>query len=41
MDLSEKKCKPCEGGVPRLDPKEINELKVHIKNDWVISDNKS
>jgi 4a-hydroxytetrahydrobiopterin dehydratase len=40
MDLSEKKCKPCEGGIPALDPKEIEELKVHIKNDWEISEYK-
>jgi 4a-hydroxytetrahydrobiopterin dehydratase len=40
MDLSEKKCKPCEGGVMPLDPKEIEELKVHIKSDWKISENK-
>ena len=40
MDLSEKKCTPCEGGIPPLDPKEIDELKVHIKNDWEIPGNK-
>ncbi len=40
MDLGEKKCKPCEGGIPALDPEEIRELKVHISNDWEISGNK-
>jgi 4a-hydroxytetrahydrobiopterin dehydratase len=40
MDLGNKKCKPCEGGVPPLDPKEIEELRAHIKNDWEISENK-
>ena len=40
MDLSEKKCVPCEGGIPPLDPKEIEELKKHIRNDWEISENK-
>jgi 4a-hydroxytetrahydrobiopterin dehydratase len=40
MDLSKKKCKPCEGGIPPLDQKEIEELKIHIKNDWEISDGK-
>ena len=40
MDLSEKKCKPCEGGIPPLDQKEIGELKIHIKNDWEVSDGK-
>ena len=40
MNLGEKKCKPCEGGIPPLDPKEIEELKVHIKSDWKVSENK-
>jgi 4a-hydroxytetrahydrobiopterin dehydratase len=40
MNLGEKKCKPCEGGVPPLDQKQISELKAHIKGDWTISDNK-
>lgn len=40
MNLSEKKCRPCEGGIPPLDEKEIDELKVHIKGDWKISENK-
>jgi 4a-hydroxytetrahydrobiopterin dehydratase len=40
MNLGEKKCKPCEGGVPPLDQKQIKELKSHIKNDWEISENK-
>jgi 4a-hydroxytetrahydrobiopterin dehydratase len=40
MNLGEKKCKPCEGGVPPLDQKQINELKSHIKSDWSISDDK-
>jgi len=40
MDLGEKKCKPCEGDVPPLDAKEIQELRVHIKSDWAIIDNK-
>ena len=40
MDLGEKKCVPCEGGVPPLGPKEIKELKSQIKSDWVVSDNK-
>jgi 4a-hydroxytetrahydrobiopterin dehydratase len=40
MDLNEKKCKPCEGGIPPLSPGEISELKGHLKNDWEISENK-
>jgi 4a-hydroxytetrahydrobiopterin dehydratase len=40
MDLGDKKCKPCEGGVPPLEPKEIEELKGHIGKEWEVSDNK-
>jgi 4a-hydroxytetrahydrobiopterin dehydratase len=40
MNLGQKKCQPCEGGVPPLDLKEIKELKLHIKDDWEISENK-
>ncbi len=40
MNLGEKKCKPCEGGVPPLDQKEIMELRSHIKSDWEVSENK-
>lgn len=40
MDLSNKKCKPCEGGIPPLKPKEINELKGQIGKEWEVSDNK-
>lgn len=40
MDLSEKKCKPCEGGIPALNSEDIKELQGHIRNDWEISENK-
>jgi 4a-hydroxytetrahydrobiopterin dehydratase len=40
MDLGEKKCVPCEGDVPPLGEKEIKELRVHIKSDWEVMDNK-
>lgn len=40
MDLNEKKCKPCEGGIPPLSRGEIEELKGHLKSDWDISENK-
>jgi 4a-hydroxytetrahydrobiopterin dehydratase len=40
MDLANKKCVPCEGGVPPLTPEEINEYKLDIKNDWEVSENK-
>jgi 4a-hydroxytetrahydrobiopterin dehydratase len=36
MDLSTKKCKPCEGGVPPLDQKEVAEFKKHISDNWKI-----
>jgi 4a-hydroxytetrahydrobiopterin dehydratase len=39
MDLSEKKCKPCEGGVPPLNTDEIEDLKQYIKPDWQVSEN--
>ncbi len=40
MDLSEKKCKPCEGGIPPLDSAEIEEFRGHLKSDWEVSENK-
>jgi 4a-hydroxytetrahydrobiopterin dehydratase len=36
MDLSGKKCKPCEGGVPPLDQKEVTEFKGQISDDWKV-----
>ncbi len=39
MDLSTKKCKPCEGGVPPLKPAEIAELKKNISAEWVVLEN--
>jgi 4a-hydroxytetrahydrobiopterin dehydratase len=38
MDLSKKKCKPCEGGIAPLDQKEVAEYKKHIKDDWEVTD---
>jgi 4a-hydroxytetrahydrobiopterin dehydratase len=40
MELSEKKCKPCEGGVAPLDQQEVARYKKHIKDDWEVTDNK-
>jgi 4a-hydroxytetrahydrobiopterin dehydratase len=40
MDLSSKKCKPCEGGVPRLSRAETEEFRKYIKEDWKILKNK-
>ncbi len=39
MDLTKKKCKPCEGGVPPLNPKEIAEFKKEISDDWSVEKN--
>lgn len=39
MDLTTKKCIPCEGGIPPLNEKEIKEYKKHISVDWKVSDN--
>lgn len=38
MDLSGKKCIPCEGGIPALTEKEIAELKIYISPDWKVVD---
>jgi 4a-hydroxytetrahydrobiopterin dehydratase len=38
MDLTEKKCKPCEGGVPPLDRKAITEYKKQISVDWKVEE---
>ena len=39
MNLSKKKCKPCEGGIASLDQKEIAEYKKHIRDDWKFTEN--
>jgi 4a-hydroxytetrahydrobiopterin dehydratase len=39
-DLYEKKCVPCEGGVPALGESQIRELEKQISVDWKIIDNK-
>jgi len=39
MNLINRKCRPCEGGIPALKPDEINEFKKQISNDWSITDN--
>jgi 4a-hydroxytetrahydrobiopterin dehydratase len=40
MDLSIKKCVPCEGGIPPLTPEEAEEFKKYIKEDWEYLGNK-
>ena len=39
MDLSKKRCIPCEGGIPPLNQEEIAELKRNIKADWIVLEN--
>ncbi|HZL09295.1 MAG TPA: 4a-hydroxytetrahydrobiopterin dehydratase [Prolixibacteraceae bacterium] len=34
MDLSTKKCLPCEGGAPAFDPKQIAEYRENIEDGW-------
>lgn len=38
MDLTKKKCKPCEGGVPALTTSEVAEYKKNITADWKVTD---
>jgi 4a-hydroxytetrahydrobiopterin dehydratase len=38
MDLTTKKCVPCEGGIPPLNEKEISEFKKLISDDWKVID---
>jgi len=39
MDLSKKKCIPCEGGIPPLTEKEVSEFKKQISSGWKVTDN--
>lgn len=39
MDLSKKKCIPCEGGIPALTKKEISEYVDNISKEWKVNDN--
>ncbi len=40
MDLTKKRCTPCEGGIPPLKPQEIEKYKKHIHNDWEVIENR-
>lgn len=40
IDLTTKKCVPCEGGMPSLVPEEVENLKKQISDDWNILDYK-
>lgn len=36
MELSDKKCIPCEGGIPPLDDEECNIMLKRIGNNWEV-----
>ncbi len=38
MDLTKRKCKPCEGGVPKLTFEEIQEFQRSLKEPWEVVD---
>lgn len=38
MKLTEKKCVPCEGGVPKMKPGEIKEYNASLKTPWEVVD---
>ena len=41
MDLTKKKCVPCEGGIDPFDESQISEYKKYITSDWqVVGNNK-
>ncbi|MFW5872349.1 MAG: 4a-hydroxytetrahydrobiopterin dehydratase [bacterium] len=40
MQLKNKKCVPCEGGIPPLKPGEINQIKKELKEGWNVVDYK-
>jgi 4a-hydroxytetrahydrobiopterin dehydratase len=37
MDLTQKKCVPCEGGTPKLGPERVNELLGQL-DGWTVRD---
>ena len=38
MELSEKKCIPCEGGIPKLTKIQINKYNSELRKPWMIID---
>ncbi|MCB8994798.1 MAG: 4a-hydroxytetrahydrobiopterin dehydratase [Bacteroidales bacterium] len=38
MELSKKRCRPCEGGVPKLTSSEIEDYNSQLRNPWLVSD---
>ncbi|MFO7923194.1 MAG: 4a-hydroxytetrahydrobiopterin dehydratase [Bacteroidales bacterium] len=39
MDLGKKKCKPCEGGIPPLNTKEVEKYINQLKDGWSVTEN--
>jgi len=39
-DLTNRKCKPCEGGVPPLKKEEAEHLLKQLESSWQLADNK-
>ncbi len=39
MDLTSKKCIPCEGGIPPLTQEEIEVFRESIRDDWTVTEN--
>ena len=38
MELTKKKCVPCEGGVPKLTPEEIMRYSSYLQQPWEVVD---
>jgi 4a-hydroxytetrahydrobiopterin dehydratase len=36
MDLSKKKCVPCEGGIPPMTPEEVSEYIKYLNEGWKV-----
>jgi 4a-hydroxytetrahydrobiopterin dehydratase len=40
MELKEKRCRPCEGGIPPLEKEEIEQYQKQLKNEWEVVERK-
>jgi 4a-hydroxytetrahydrobiopterin dehydratase len=40
MELAQKKCKPCEGGIPALGIPEVENYLKQLNNNWKVEENK-
>jgi 4a-hydroxytetrahydrobiopterin dehydratase len=38
MELKKRKCKPCEGGIPKLNAEEIRNYQEELKEPWEVVD---